>query len=191
MAQACRCGTLLKRPDTGEWIMIPEPLHAAVVHFPIVFAMLLPLVAAVALVAIHRAGSITQWWGITLAVMLGLAASSFVAVRTGEAEEDRVERAVGEQPLHAHEEAGERFLVLTGALLVIGAAGLLPKRAGAAFRLIGAAAAAGVMVAGWQVGHTGGELVYRHGAAAAYHAGEAGAGSLAPAAVRRRERRDD
>jgi uncharacterized membrane protein len=155
--------------------MIPDPLHAAVVHFPIVFAMLLPLIAALALIAIRRGGNVRQWWGITLAVMLGLAASSFVAVRTGEAEEDRVERAVGEQPLHSHEEAAERFLVLTGALLVVGAAGLLPRRAGAAFRLIGAAAAVGIMVAGWQVGHTGGELVYRHGAAAAYVAGAPGA----------------
>jgi uncharacterized membrane protein len=159
-------------PVTGGWIMIPDPLHPAVVHFPIVFAILLPLIAAFALVAIRRGGSIRQWWGITLAVMLGLAASSFVAVRTGEAEEDRVERAVGEQPLDSHEDAGERFLVLTGALRGVGAGGLLPKRAGAAFRLIGAAAAVGVMVAGWQVGHTGGELVYRHGAAAAYVAGE-------------------
>jgi uncharacterized membrane protein len=171
--------------------MIPDPLHAAVVHFPVVFAMLLPLVAVVALVAIRRGGSIRQWWGITLVVMLGLAVSSFAAVRTGEAQEDRVERVVAEHPLHTHEEAGERFLLLTGVLLVIGAAGLLPKRAGAAFRLIGAAAAAGVMVAGWQVGHTGGELVYRHGAAAAYVAGEAGANGQAPATSRRSEAGDD
>jgi hypothetical protein len=139
--------------------MIPDPLHAAVVHFPIVFAMLLPCIATAAVITIRRGGSVRLWWGITLAVMLGLAASSFAAVRTGEAEEDRVERAVGELPLHAHEEAGERFLILTAALLVIGAAGLLPRRTGAAFRLLGAAAAAGVMVAGWQVGHTGGQLV--------------------------------
>jgi uncharacterized membrane protein len=177
-------------PEDGS--MIPDPLHAAVVHFPVVLAMLLPLIAVVALLAIRRGGSIRQWWGITLAVMLGLAASSFAAVRTGEAEEDRVERVVGEQPLHSHEEAGERFLILAGALLVLGAAGLLPKRAGAAFRLIGTAAAVGVMAAGWQVGHTGGELVYRYGAAAAYMAGETGAEEpRVPAAVRRRESGDD
>lgn len=148
--------------------MIPEPLHPAVIHFPIVFAMLLPAVAAVALVAIRRGGSVRHWWGLALAVMVGLAASSFVAVRTGEAEEDRVERVVGEQPLHTHEEASERFLVLTGALLALGAGGLLPKRAGGAFRLLSSAATIGILVAGWQVGHTGGQLVYRHGAAAAY-----------------------
>jgi uncharacterized membrane protein len=148
--------------------MIPDPLHAAVVHFPIVFAMILPLVAAVALLAIRRGGSVRQWWGIALAVMLGLAVSSFAAVRTGEAEEDRVERAVGEQPLHDHEEAGERFIVLAGGMLALGALGLLPRRAGGAFRVIGTMATVGILFAGWQVGHSGGQLVYQHGAAAAY-----------------------
>jgi uncharacterized membrane protein len=148
--------------------MIPNPLHAAVVHFPIVFAMLLPAVAAVALLAIRRGGNVRQWWGLALAVMVGLAGSSFLAVRTGEAEEERVEAVVGDQPLHTHEEAAERFLLLSGALLALGGAGLLPRRAGGTFRLLAAAGAAGILVAGWQVGHTGGELVYRHGAAAAY-----------------------
>jgi hypothetical protein len=148
--------------------MIPNPLHAAVVHFPVVFAMLLPLVAVATLVAIRRDGGVRRWWGITLAVMFALAVSSYAAIRTGEAEEDRVERAVGEQPLHTHEEAAERFLVLTGALLALGGLGLLPARVGGTFRLLGTIATAGVMLAGWQVGHTGGELVYRHGAASAY-----------------------
>jgi hypothetical protein len=170
--------------------MLPDPIHAAVVHFPIVFAMVLPLVAIVALVAIRRGGSVRLWWGIVLAVMLGLAVSSFAAVRTGEADEDRVERAVGEQPLHTHEEAGERFLVLTGALLVLGAGGLLTKRVGGPFRLLGTVATVGVLVAGWQVGHTGGELVYRHGAAAVYVSETAGVGETAglpaePPAARR------
>jgi hypothetical protein len=171
--------------------MIPDPLHAAVIHFPIALAMLLPLVAAVALVAIRRGGSVRQWWGITLAVVLALAVSSFVAVRTGEAEEDRVERAVGEQPLHTHEEAGERFLVLTGALLALGAAGLLPKRVGGAFRLLGSVATVGVLVAGWQVGHTGGELVYRHGAAAVYVSGAGGTEAARATAVAGRPSDDD
>lgn len=175
--------------------MIPNPLHAAVVHFPVVFAMLLPLVAAVALFAIRRGGGIRQWWGITVAVMLALAVSAFAAVRTGEAEEDRVERVVGEQPLHSHEEAAERFLLLSGALLAIGAAGLLPKRTGSAFRLLGSVATVGILVAGWQVGHSGGELVYRHGAAAAYGSGATREAQAAPvtadAAVRRRSDDDD
>jgi uncharacterized membrane protein len=173
--------------------MIPDPLHAAVVHFPVVFAMLLPLVAVAALVAIRRDGSVRQWWGITLIVMFALAVSSYAAIRTGEAEEDRVERVVGEQPLHVHEEAAERFLVLTGALLALGGLGLLPARAGATFRLLGTVATVGVMAAGWQVGHTGGELVYRHGAASTYSsvAGSADAAQRPAEADRWRRSRDD
>lgn len=148
--------------------MLPEPLHAAVVHFPIVFAVLLPVVAAISLVAVRRGGRVVAWWGLTLAVIAMLGVTSFAAVRTGEAQEDRVERVVGERPLHDHEEAGERFLLLTGALLVLGAGGLLPGRAGSWLRATAAAATLVVFAAGWQVGHTGGELVYRHGAASAY-----------------------
>jgi hypothetical protein len=164
--------------------MIPNPLHAAVIHFPIVFAMLLPVIAVFTLLAIRRGGSVRQWWGLTLAVMAGLAASSFVAVRTGEAEEDRVEAVVGDQPLHAHEEAAERFLLMTGALLALGSAGLLPRRAGGTFRLVATAGTVGILLAGWQVGHTGGQLVYRHGAAAAYSSPTATAVGAATAAGR-------
>ena len=175
--------------------MIPEPLHAAVVHFPIAFAMLLPLVAVVALIAIRRGGSVRQWWGIVLAVMLGLAVSSFAAVRTGDADEDRVERTVGEQPMHTHEEAGERFLLLTGALLALSAGGLLSNRVGSGLRLLGSVATVGIVVAGWQVGHSGGELVYRHGAASVYVSGAtdrgAADGGSAAATPGRRRGEDD
>jgi hypothetical protein len=164
--------------------MIPNPLHAAVIHFPIVFAMLLPVIAVFTLVAIRRGGRVRQWWGLTLVVMAGLAASSFVAVRTGEAEEDRVEAVVGDQPLHTHEEAAERFLLMTGALLALGGAGLLPRRAGSTFRLVATAGTVGILLAGWQVGHTGGQLVYRHGAAAAYSSPTSNAVGAATAAGR-------
>lgn len=46
-----------------------------------------------------------------------LAVSSWVAVETGEQQEDRVERVVGERPLHSHEEAAELFLLLSGGMV--------------------------------------------------------------------------
>jgi len=51
---------------------------------------------------------------------------------------------------------------------VVLGAGLLPHRAGHVARAAGAVAAVGVLAAGIQVGHSGGELVYRHGAARVY-----------------------
>jgi hypothetical protein len=97
-----------------------------------------------------------------------LAASAFVALRTGEAEEDRVEAVVSEAVLHEHEEAAERFLVLSGVLLLVATAGLVRGDVGRAARFITLVGSLGVAGAGVQVGAAGGDLVYRHNAASAY-----------------------
>ncbi|NIP80713.1 MAG: hypothetical protein GWM90_16430 [Gemmatimonadetes bacterium] len=160
--------------------MLPDPLHPAIVHFPIVLAVLLPAFAVGALWAIRR-GARPGWaWAVPLALAAVLAGSSWLAVETGEAQEDRVEDVVGEQVLHAHEEAGERFLVLSGILLLIMGAGLLKGRAGSASRLVGTVGAAALVIAAVQVGDAGGKLVYEHGAAAAYASPDAGGAALRP-----------
>lgn len=169
--------------------MLPDPMHPAVVHFPIVLAVLLPPVAAAALIAIRRGARPGPAWAMAVGTAALLALSSWVAVRTGEDQEDAVESVVAEGVLHDHEEAGERFLLLSGIVLVVVAGGLLPGVAGRAARGLGTAAAVALLVAGWQAGHSGGELVYRHGAASAY----ASTGSVpesAPVAGRRVEERE-
>lgn len=148
--------------------MLPEPLHPAVVHFPIVLAVLLPIFAAGALWAIHRGMDARKAWALPLALAAGLSLSAFVALRTGQSQEERVESVVSEAALHTHEEAGEQFLVLSAILLVVMAGGLLAGTAGNAARLVGTLGAAGLIVAAIQVGDAGGQLVYRHGAASAY-----------------------
>lgn len=153
--------------------MIPDPLHPAVVHFPIVFAFILPVVAVGALWAIRRGTPPRRAWAPALVVAGLLAASSWLAVQTGGAQEDRVEGVVAERPLENHEEAGERFLILSVVGLAVVGAGMLRGSAGRASRWAGAVAAGVLLLAGVQVGHSGGELAYRHGAAAAYHQGAA------------------
>ena len=148
--------------------MLPDPLHPAVVHFPVVLAVLLPIFAAVALFSIRRGSPFRRAWAAPVALVLALAASSWVAVQTGEGQEERIERVVSEAPLEAHEEAAELFLALTAALALVVAAGLARGRIGSVARVVGTVGAlALVTLAAW-VGHTGGELVYRHGAASAY-----------------------
>lgn len=148
--------------------MLPDPIHPAVVHFPLVLAFLLPISAVVALWAIRRGVAPVRAWAVPLAFAVGLAASAFVSLRTGEAEEERVENVVGEQALHEHEEAAERFLVLSGVLVLVAAAGLLGGTPGRAARIVASAASLVVMAAAVQVGAAGGALVYEHGAAEAY-----------------------
>ena len=151
------------------------PLHPLVVHFPIVLSVLLPISALVALWAIRK-GTRPRWaWALPVAVAAALTVSAYVATETGEREEDRVERVVAERAIHGHEEAAERFLVLSGVLVLVAAVGLAPRTIGQAARLLTAVGAVGLLAAGVQVGHSGGELVYRHGAASAYTDGADGA----------------
>lgn len=148
--------------------MFGIPLHPLVVHFPVVLVVLLPISVLVALWVIGKGATPRKAWAVPMAVAAALTLSAFVATRTGELEEDRVERVVGDDALHAHEEAGERFLVLSGVLLLVAAAGFAPRTVGRAARLVTAAGAVALIAAGVQVGHSGGSLVYRHGAASAY-----------------------
>lgn len=171
------------------------PLHPLVVHFPIVFSVLLPIAALVALWTIRKGTLARKAWSIPVALAAALTLSAFVAIQTGKREADRVERVVSERPIDAHEEAAERFLVLSGALLLVAGAGLLPRTVGDAARLATTVGALGLLAAGVQVGHSGGELVYRYGAASAYTNGSGsnarGApGSPAQAPASPRERSD-
>ncbi|HEX6535836.1 MAG TPA: DUF2231 domain-containing protein [Gemmatimonadaceae bacterium] len=155
--------------------MIPDPLHPAVVHFPIVLAILAPLFAVGALWMIRRGARPTRAWGLTTAVLAALVASAWVATETGEQQEDRVERVVGERPIHTHEEAAELFLYTAAGVLVIAGAGLLRGRAGRVARVAGTIGTIALVGVGWNVGHTGGALVYRYGAASAYTGAPGGA----------------
>lgn len=174
--------------------MIPEPLHPAVVHFPIVLAFLLPIFALGTLWAIRRGASHLRAWALPVALAGALALSAWVAVETGEAQEDRVESVLAEGVLHEHEEAGERFLVLAGVLFLVTGVGLLPGTVGTAGRVVGTAGTVALLVAAIQVGAAGGELVYEHGAASAYvgSAGQPASGEVLPdGGVERDDERDE
>jgi uncharacterized membrane protein len=164
--------------------MLPDPLHPAVVHLPIALAVLLPLLALGALLAI-RGGWLPAraWTGVVLLQLL-LVGSSWLAVETGEREEERVEKVVAGSHIESHEEGAETFLAVTAVAALASCAGLLAGRAGALGRLATLAAGGVVLAAGISVGHSGGELVYRHGAASAYaekaEAGLPSRGSDAP-----------
>jgi uncharacterized membrane protein len=169
--------------------MLPNPLHPALVHFPIVFVVLLPIAALVALWTIRRGAAPTRAWLVPTALAVGLALSAWIAVETGEQQEEVVERVVAEQTIETHGELAERFLLLSAAMAGLAGIGLFKNRVGSAARALGLFAAIGLMFVGYQVGHTGGELVYRHGAAAAYV--DAAAGSVARTDTRSGSKDDD
>lgn len=173
--------------------MLPNPLHPSVVHFPVVFAFLLPLFAAGAVWAIRRGARPMRAWSLPLAMSAALAASAWASVETGEEQSERVERVVAERPLSAHEEMAETVLGMSAALVVIAAIGLAGGVAGGVARLATIAGSVVLVVLAARTGHSGGQLVYRYGAANAYvtRADSATAGgSVAPRAERGTDERE-
>jgi uncharacterized membrane protein len=148
--------------------MLPDPLHPAVVHLPIALAILIPGFAILGVPLIQRGLLPARSWALIVLLQALLVGSGWLALETGEEQEERVERVVAERHIEAHEEAAERFLLLAGMGLLASAAGLLPRRGGAIGRVAGTAVTLVVLAAGLSVGHSGGELVYKHGAATAY-----------------------
>ena len=148
--------------------LLPAPLHPAIVHLPIALTVLLPVFAVGALIAVRRGSRRLRTWGVAAAMFAALALSAWASVETGEDQEERVEQVVPGAALETHEEAAERFLWLSVGMVGVAGVGLLGGRIGTAARVLATIGSAVLLVAGYNVGHSGGELVYRHGAASAY-----------------------
>lgn len=149
---------------------LPSPLHPLIVHMPIALTVLVPLFAIGALIAIRRRARLPVAWGLTIGMLALLLVSGWAALQTGENEEERVERFVNEDAVEEHEEAGTQFVYAAGAVLLLSGVGLIRGRTGAAARVVVALATIGLVGMGYNVGHSGGGLVYGGGAAQAYSA---------------------
>ena len=145
------------------------PLHPFIVHFPMVLAFFLPLAALASLVAGLRSGKGRKYWGGVILINALLLGSSFLAVHSGERDEEKVEEVLASKiPLEIHANKAEFFLEMTGVALIVSALGLAPGAIGLSGRIMGGLASLLILFLGIQVGHTGGQLIYKHGAASAF-----------------------
>lgn len=147
--------------------LLPNPLHPSIVHLPVALAVLLPLLSIGAAIAARR-GTAWKRWGIVVLSAALMTASGWVAQETGEDEEDKVEEVVSRRIIHEHEERAEAFVLGAGVLTVVAAAGMLAGPIGMTARVAATLGSVVVLGLGYRVGHSGGELVYKHGAASAY-----------------------
>ena len=145
------------------------PLHPALVHLPLGLAIVMPLLAiGLALAARRRDLSRAPWLAL-VALQALLSVSAVVVLKTGQRDEDVVEKVVPRAAVHEHEEAGEAFLIATFVVLALAAAGaFLTGRLGSASRGLFVVGTLVVASAGLRTGHLGGQLVYVHGAASAH-----------------------
>jgi hypothetical protein len=169
------------------------PLHPKLVHLPIALGVLMPLVTAGLLVAWWRGWLPRRTWLIAVVLQGLLVGSGLVAQRSGEADEERVERVVPEALIEAHEEAATAFVGAAAAVLVLAAAAAAVRspRVAQGLAALSTAGALLVLAPGYRVGEAGGRLVYQHGAAAAFAAPDAAAAPVRSTPGARRDRGDD
>jgi len=148
------------------------PLHPMFVHLPIGLSMLMPFVIGGFAVAMSRGLIARKAFVVVLVLQSILVVSGFIALRTGEAEEERVEAVVPHEALEHHEHDAKRFVASAFGVLVLGVLVVIAKRESLArgLALVTAIGALGSAFMALDAGHHGGELVYEHGAADAYRA---------------------
>lgn len=147
--------------------MFDLPLHPIVVHFPIVLGSLLPVLVILLWWAIKK----WQWepkvWALVSAVALVYCLFAVTAVQLGEEDEEKVEKVISEKAIEEHEEAGELIPWLAGTLFLVSLGGFTVKYSKQAKVVMIVLSLVGVVPL-VNAGHTGGELVYEHGAAIAH-----------------------
>lgn len=165
------------RTDDSNWACrgicaaqdcLMEPLHPAIIHFPIVFSVLSPVILGLYFwLAKGQTGGQVRF--LLAGFFLAFSLLTFAALQTGETDEEIVEKVVPEKVIHEHEEMAETFMVLVSvltALVVVHA--LLPAvyptlALGLAFAL-----SLGVLGTGLLTGKKGGVIAYEYGGAAAH-----------------------
>jgi uncharacterized membrane protein len=174
--------------------MLPDPLHPAVVHLPIALGLLIPALALLALLAIRLRLLPPRAWAAIALLQAMLVGFVWAAHETGEEQEEAVERVVAEQHIERHEEAAGRLQWIAAAGLLFAVAGLVPGGLGKLSRGAAVGVSLVALAATVAVGRSGGDLVYKYGAANAYVGRSAGSGELPlPVGIgsRHREGHDD
>jgi len=143
------------------------PLHPIVVHFPIAVGMLLPVFGLGFWLLIRTEVLPKKAWIVVTALALFYLGTAFMAEEMGERDEGAVERVVGEEAMKRHEEAGERMPAVAGVIFLFSIVPLLLKNKEFPVIAFVVASALGTLPL-VHAGHTGGELVYVHGAAQAH-----------------------
>lgn len=150
--------------------MFDLPIHPKVVHLPIAFAMLMPLLAGGLFLSWVRQWLPRRAWWVAVGVQAMTVLSGFASLLTGERDEEVAERVLSEALIHAHEEAGQGFVAVTIAVFLCALfAGWVEReklaRTLAGLTLVGSLVA---LALGARAGYMGGQLVYEHGGAAAF-----------------------
>ncbi len=143
---------------------MPDPLHPAIVHFPVVLIVLGCVAAWLAVFV--RKGNVP--WFAAVLLILG-AAGAWVAKETGKSDGGLLDNMSPQMQalLDSHQDWAERTVMAATITALVAVAADTLSRFPKLARSMAVAAALAASVAGWTVyetGHRGGALVFEHGA---------------------------
>ena len=168
---------------------IDPPLHPFLVHLPLGLVAVLPVLSAWGLIARRRSDTPGTIWVVVVALHAFLAVSAWFAAEIGERHVHIVKHLVDGTFLDAHADAGNALQVVASVAFLLCLVGLARDRVGSIGRVMSTLLACAMLFMGYEAGRTGGELVYRHGAARAYvDPDTTGAPSAAPVPEGRSDR---
>src|SRR5690349_1811026 len=122
------------------------PLHPALVHLPMGLALALPLLGLLLTLALWRGLLPSRAWALFVVFQALMVGGGLASLRTGEEEEERVERVVSEKQIEHHEHAGQLFVLAAGVVLVASLGGLFLLRRERALRGLAAGVTAASVV---------------------------------------------
>lgn len=140
-----------------------------IVHFPLALTFIVPILVVIFAIMIRMNKMNPKSWLIIVGLQLVIVGTGYIALESGETEEEQVEKVVSKSLIHEHEEAAEVFVGSTVVALVLSiAAFFVRKEIGFPLKIVISLIG---LISGYlanRTGHLGGELVYKHGAASVY-----------------------
>lgn len=145
------------------------PLHPVMVHFPVALSFILPILILVFAFMIKSQKMSHQAWLVIIGLQIVTTITGYVALDSGEKEEHAVEKVLDKKHIHHHEESAEIFVGSTVLALVISIAAFFLRKPIQFYLQLGTCLIALISCyLVYETGNSGGELVYRYGAANAY-----------------------
>lgn len=146
------------------------PLHPFMAHIPLVLALCLPIVIISSIVFIMKKKISPRFWWVPVIMQISIVVFSYIALETGEDQEDTVLQFVAKPFVQQHENAAEIFsglgVILLGLMAVVLFVGESLARN---LRFLTAVLSFIPLAAGLYAGRLGGAIAYTHGGAEAYY----------------------
>lgn len=146
------------------------PWHPLIVHLPLALSFLLPPLVLTFALFQRKKRFPGEAWFVIVGLQILLTVSGYIALETGENDEALTKTILESRLVNEHEEAAEIFVGSTVITLVLGIA-VAFLQASYVFRIQIIIFLLGLMSCyfAYDTGLKGGELVYVHGAAEAFH----------------------